>query len=161
VPDQKVERLAKKHGPKSVAAKVLTELRTQRSTDRQVLAFRYGWSSQQKRYARALAAVHRSARPRFCSDSGSYQRDLLRQGVSLGLAHLRARDVQLITADGHDLTSDKDEMTEAMLAIGAVFAGLEKKRLVLSGSETYRRPLMHSVRASTTTLRAHMSSRMC
>ena len=33
-------------------------------------------------------------------------------------------------ADGHELTSDKDEMTEAMLAIGAVFAGLEKKRLV-------------------------------
>jgi hypothetical protein len=29
-----------------------------------------------------------------------------------------------------ELTSDKDEMTEAMLAIGAVFAGLEKKRLV-------------------------------
>jgi hypothetical protein len=38
--------------------------------------------------------------------------------------------VRLITGDGHELTSDKDEMTEAMLAIGAVFAGLEKKRLV-------------------------------
>jgi len=34
------------------------------------------------------------------------------------------------TADGHELTSDKDVMTVAMLAIGAVFAGLEKKRLV-------------------------------
>ena len=42
VPDQKVERLAKKYGPRSVAAKVLTELRAQRAKDRQVFAFRYG-----------------------------------------------------------------------------------------------------------------------
>jgi hypothetical protein len=41
VPDQKVERLAKKHRPRSVAAKVLAELRTQRAKDRQVFAFRY------------------------------------------------------------------------------------------------------------------------
>src|SRR5262249_4349177 len=61
-------------------------------------------------------------------DQTRFARDL--KVYVLGLAHLRARDVRLITADGHDLTSDKDEMTEAMLAIGAVFAGLEKKRLV-------------------------------
>src|SRR5262249_17602120 len=61
-------------------------------------------------------------------DQTRFARDL--KVYVLGLAHLRARDVRLITADGHELTSDKDEMTEAMLAIGAVFAGLEKKRLV-------------------------------
>ena len=61
-------------------------------------------------------------------DQARFARDL--KVYVLGLAHLRARDVRLFTADGHDLTSDKDEMTEAMLAIGAVFAGLEKKRLV-------------------------------
>src|SRR5262245_52348943 len=42
VPDRKVARQAKKHGPRSVAAKVLAELRTQRARDRQVFAFRYG-----------------------------------------------------------------------------------------------------------------------
>jgi hypothetical protein len=42
VPDQKVERLARKHGPRSVAAKVLAELRKERAKDRQVFAFRYG-----------------------------------------------------------------------------------------------------------------------
>jgi DNA invertase Pin-like site-specific DNA recombinase len=61
-------------------------------------------------------------------DQTRFARDL--KVYVLGLAHLRARNVRLITADGHELTSDKDEMTEAMLAIGAVFAGLEKKRLV-------------------------------
>jgi DNA invertase Pin-like site-specific DNA recombinase len=61
-------------------------------------------------------------------DQTRFARDL--KVYVLGLVHLRAREVRLITADGHELTSDKDEMTEAMLAIGAVFAGLEKKRLV-------------------------------
>ena len=61
-------------------------------------------------------------------DQTRFARDL--KVYVLRLAHLRARNVRLITADGHELTSDKDEMTEAMLAIGAVFAGLEKKRLV-------------------------------
>jgi len=61
-------------------------------------------------------------------DQTRFARDL--KVYVLGLAHLRGRNVRLITADGHELTSDKDEMTEAMLAIGAVFAGLEKKRLV-------------------------------
>jgi hypothetical protein len=35
-------RLAKKGGPRSIAAKVLAELRAQRSKDRQVFAFRCG-----------------------------------------------------------------------------------------------------------------------
>ena len=42
VPDEELERLAKKRGPRSVAAEVLTELRAQRAKDRQVFAFRYG-----------------------------------------------------------------------------------------------------------------------
>jgi hypothetical protein len=42
VPDEEVERLAKKRGPRSVAAEVLNELRAQRAKDRQVFAFRYG-----------------------------------------------------------------------------------------------------------------------
>jgi len=42
VPDEEVERLAKKGGPRSVAAKVLAELRAQRAKDRQVFAFRCG-----------------------------------------------------------------------------------------------------------------------
>ena len=42
VPDEEVERLAKKDGPSSVAAKVWAELRAQRAKDRQVFAFRCG-----------------------------------------------------------------------------------------------------------------------
>jgi hypothetical protein len=42
VPDSEVARLAKKHGPESIASKVLAELRAQRAKDRQVFAFRYG-----------------------------------------------------------------------------------------------------------------------
>jgi hypothetical protein len=42
VPDEEVERLAKRDGPRSVAAEVLAELRAQRAKDRQVFAFRYG-----------------------------------------------------------------------------------------------------------------------
>jgi DNA invertase Pin-like site-specific DNA recombinase len=61
-------------------------------------------------------------------DQSRFARDL--KVYVLGLAHLRARGVRLITADGHELTSETDEMTEAMMAIGAVFAGLERKRLV-------------------------------
>jgi hypothetical protein len=42
VPDEEVERLAKKDGPHSVAAKVLAELSAERAKDRQVFAFRCG-----------------------------------------------------------------------------------------------------------------------
>jgi hypothetical protein len=42
VPDEEVERLAKKHGPGSVAAEVWAELSAQRAKDRQVFAFRCG-----------------------------------------------------------------------------------------------------------------------
>jgi hypothetical protein len=42
VPDEEVERLAKEHGPRSIAAEVLAELRAQRAKDRQVFAFRLG-----------------------------------------------------------------------------------------------------------------------
>jgi hypothetical protein len=42
VPDEEVERLAKKQGPHSIAAEIWAELLAQRSKDRQVFAFRYG-----------------------------------------------------------------------------------------------------------------------
>jgi hypothetical protein len=42
VPDQEVERLAKEHGPESMAAKMLADLHSQRAKDRQVFAFRFG-----------------------------------------------------------------------------------------------------------------------
>jgi hypothetical protein len=42
VPDDEVERLAKRDGPGSVAAEVWAELSAQRSKDRQVFAFRCG-----------------------------------------------------------------------------------------------------------------------
>ena len=42
VPDEEVERLAKEQGPRSIAARVLTELHAQRAKDRQVFAFRIG-----------------------------------------------------------------------------------------------------------------------
>ena len=49
----------------------------------------------------------------------------------LGLALLRERGVQLLSAvDGQSLTEDTDEMTEGMVTIMAVFAQIEKKRLV-------------------------------
>jgi DNA invertase Pin-like site-specific DNA recombinase len=49
----------------------------------------------------------------------------------LGIALLRERGVTLISAsDGHNLTQDTDEMTEGMVTIMAVFAQIEKKRLV-------------------------------
>ena len=49
----------------------------------------------------------------------------------LGIALLRERDVRLLSAaDGQDLTEDTDEMTEGMVTIMAVFAQIEKKRLV-------------------------------
>ena len=49
----------------------------------------------------------------------------------LGIALLRERGVRLLSAvDGHDLTEDTDEMTEGMVTIMAVFAQIEKKRLV-------------------------------
>lgn len=52
------------------------------------------------------------------------------QAHVLGLALLRARDVTLLDASGTDLTNDTDEMQEAMISVAAVFAELEKKRLV-------------------------------
>jgi hypothetical protein len=42
VPDEELERLAKKHGPMIVAARVLAELRGQRAKDRQIFAFQFG-----------------------------------------------------------------------------------------------------------------------
>lgn len=48
----------------------------------------------------------------------------------LGLALLRERSVTLLSADGHNLTDDTDEMVEAMISVMAVFAQVEKKRLV-------------------------------
>ena len=49
----------------------------------------------------------------------------------LGIALLRERKVRLLSAsDGQDLTEDTDEMTEGMVTIMAVFAQIEKKRLV-------------------------------
>ena len=49
----------------------------------------------------------------------------------LGIALLRERGVRLLSAvDGQDLTEETDEMTEGMVTIMAVFAQIEKKRLV-------------------------------
>jgi DNA invertase Pin-like site-specific DNA recombinase len=49
----------------------------------------------------------------------------------LGIALLRERGVRLLSAtDGQDLTEATDEMTEGMVTIMAVFAQIEKKRLV-------------------------------
>jgi DNA invertase Pin-like site-specific DNA recombinase len=49
----------------------------------------------------------------------------------LGLALLRERGVQLLSAvDGQNLTEETDEMTEGMVTIMAVFAQIERKRLV-------------------------------
>lgn len=49
----------------------------------------------------------------------------------LGVALLRERGVRLLSAvDGQNLTEDTDEMTEGMVTIMAVFAQIEKKRLV-------------------------------
>jgi DNA invertase Pin-like site-specific DNA recombinase len=49
----------------------------------------------------------------------------------LGIALLRERGVRLLSAaDGQDLTEEADEMTEGMVTIMAVFAQIEKKRLV-------------------------------
>src|SRR5215467_5386173 len=87
-------------------------------------------------------------------DQTRFARDL--KVYVLGLAHLRGRNVRLITADGHELTSDKDEMTEAMLAIGAVFAGLEKKRLV---KKFARLAIARARRRATASRVAHLSRR--
>ena len=49
----------------------------------------------------------------------------------LGIALLRERGVRLLSAsDGQNLTEDTDEMTEGIVTIMAVFAQIEKKRLV-------------------------------
>jgi DNA invertase Pin-like site-specific DNA recombinase len=49
----------------------------------------------------------------------------------LGIALLPERGVKLLsTSDGQNLTEDTDEMTEGMVTIMAVFAQIEKKRLV-------------------------------
>lgn len=49
----------------------------------------------------------------------------------LGIALLREWGVRLLSAsDGQNLTEDTDEMTEGMVTIMAVFAQIEKKRLV-------------------------------
>ncbi len=61
-------------------------------------------------------------------DASRFARDI--QAHVLGIALLRARGVRLLASNGDDLTDDTDEMTEGMLAIAAVFAQIEKKRLV-------------------------------
>lgn len=61
-------------------------------------------------------------------DQSRFARDM--QAHVLGLALLRERRVSLMTSNGSNLTDDTDEMTEAMIHIAAVFAQLEKKRLV-------------------------------
>jgi DNA invertase Pin-like site-specific DNA recombinase len=61
-------------------------------------------------------------------DASRFARDI--QAHVLGIALLRAREVRLLASNGDDLTDDTDEMTEGMLAIAAVFAQIEKKRLV-------------------------------
>jgi DNA invertase Pin-like site-specific DNA recombinase len=49
----------------------------------------------------------------------------------LGIALLRERGVRLLSAsDGQNLTEETDEMTEGMVTIMAVFAQIEKKRIV-------------------------------
>jgi len=61
-------------------------------------------------------------------DQSRFARDM--QAHVLGLALLRERGVRLLASNGSDLTDETDEMTEAMIHIAAVFAALEKKRLV-------------------------------
>jgi len=72
-------------------------------------------------------------------DQSRFARDM--QAHVLGLALLRKRDVRLIASNGTDLTDETDEMTEAMIHIAAVFAALEKKRLVkkLKGARDRKR----------------------
>ena len=48
----------------------------------------------------------------------------------LGVALLRERGVRLLTSNGSDLTDNTDEMQEGLLQIMAVFAQIEKRRLV-------------------------------
>ena len=48
----------------------------------------------------------------------------------LGLTLLRERGVTLLSADGHNLTDDTDEMAEMMIGMMSLFAQVEKKRLV-------------------------------
>lgn len=61
-------------------------------------------------------------------DASRFARDI--QTHVLGIALLRARGVRLLASNGDDLTDNTDEMTEGMLTIAAVFAQIEKKRLV-------------------------------
>ena len=62
-------------------------------------------------------------------DVSSFAREM--KAHILGIALLRERGVRLLSAtDGQDLTEDTDEMTEGMVTIMAVFAQIEKKRLV-------------------------------
>ena len=42
LPDEELERLAKRDGPESLAAKALADLSAQRAQDKQVFAFRVG-----------------------------------------------------------------------------------------------------------------------
>ena len=62
-------------------------------------------------------------------DTSRFAREMLAH--VLGIALLRERGVRLLSAvDGQNLTEDTDEMTEGMVTIMAVFAQIEKKRLV-------------------------------
>jgi DNA invertase Pin-like site-specific DNA recombinase len=61
-------------------------------------------------------------------DSSRFARDI--KAHVLGIAMLRERGVRLLASNGSDLTDDTDEMTEGMLTMMAVFAQIEKKRLV-------------------------------
>ena len=61
-------------------------------------------------------------------DVSRFARDMVAH--VLGIALLRRRGVTLLTANGQNLTDDTDEMTEALVNMTAVFATLEKKRIV-------------------------------
>jgi DNA invertase Pin-like site-specific DNA recombinase len=65
----------------------------------------------------------------------------------LGIALLRERGVRLLSAvDGQDLTEEIDEMTEGMVTIMAVFAQVEKKRLVKKLAAARKRKREHEGR---------------
>lgn len=61
-------------------------------------------------------------------DQSRFARDM--KPYIVGIALLRERGVRLLASNGADLTDDTDEIMEGMLTIMAVFAQIEKKRLV-------------------------------
>jgi DNA invertase Pin-like site-specific DNA recombinase len=74
-------------------------------------------------------------------DQSRFARDM--KAYTVGIALLRARGVRLLASNGADLTDDTDEMMEGMLTIMAVFAQIEKKRLLrkLNGARARKKAL--------------------